>query len=96
MAYVHLSKSRGISLDQYGKVLDELGSDPITGQLLHIVGESDDALYIVDVWQSKGHADRFASERLFPAFARAGVRREGAHEDVGLDATVTVGSASKG
>lgn len=96
MAYVHISKSRGTSLDQYGKVLDELGSDPVTGQLLHIVGESGDTLYIVDVWQSKGHADRFASERLFPAFARAGVRPEGQHDEVELDATVTLGSASKG
>ena len=96
MAYVHLSKSRGISVDQYSKVLDELGSEPITGQLLHIVGESDDTLYIVDVWQSKGHADRFASERLFPAFERAGVRPETQHENVELDARVTLGSPLQG
>ena len=42
----------------------------------------DGELVIVDVWRSRADADRFAAERLFPAFERAGVT-----PDAGTDIT---------
>ncbi len=93
MSYVHLTKTPWVTVADYQRVVAELGTDPVNGQLVHIVGETDGTLHIVDVWQSKEHADRFASERLFPAFDRAGVRRGPGHEDIGINGTVTVGSA---
>ena len=48
--------------------------NPQAGRLALIVGEADGALHIVDVWDSKAHADHFAAERLIPAFQQAGVK----------------------
>lgn len=74
MPYVHVTRTPGISLQDYERVRTELGSAPIAGQQSHYVGETAGALHIVDVWESKTVADRFAAERLFPAFERASVR----------------------
>ena len=60
-------------MDEYTRVERELGPAPIAGQADHHVGVVDGALVIVDVWRSRADADRFAAERLFPAFERAGV-----------------------
>ena len=92
MSYVHITKTAGSSLDDHERVVHELGDQPVPGQLLHIVGESDSGLVTVDVWETKTHADRFASERLFPAFERAGVRPGPGSEHLELDGTVTFGS----
>jgi hypothetical protein len=35
---------------------------------------ADGVLQIIDVWTSKAEADRFAAERLFPAFQSSGMR----------------------
>ena len=51
-----------------------MGAERPDGNLHHMVGELDGSLCITDVWESKAHADRFAAERLFPAFEKAGVR----------------------
>jgi hypothetical protein len=93
VSYVHISKSPGVSVAEYERVLDELGPDPIAGQLLHIIGEAGGCLHIVDVWQSKAHADRFVSERLFPAFAQVGIVHSPGQDHVELNGTVVIGSA---
>lgn len=72
MPYVHISHTPGHSLVDYRRVDEALGDDPPEGNLLSIVGEADGALHIVDVWGSKAEADRFAAERLFPAFHKTG------------------------
>jgi hypothetical protein len=73
MSYVHITRSAGFDMDTYERVERELGSVPIDGQTSHHVGVVDGTLVIVDVWHSRADADRFAAERLFPAFERAGV-----------------------
>lgn len=73
MTYVHITKSPGIDRAAYDRVRAHLGDDRIEGQLSHIVGFSEGCLHTVDVWSSREHADRFAAERLFPAFAATGV-----------------------
>jgi hypothetical protein len=74
VAYIHITKSPGMDRSAYDRVRAHLGEDRIEGQLSHIVGFSEGSLHTVDVWASREHADRFAAERLFPAFAATGVR----------------------
>ncbi len=74
MPYTHISHIPGHSLGDYQAVADVLGPEPPAGRLALIVGEADGALHIVDVWDSKAHADHFAAERLMPAFQQAGVK----------------------
>jgi hypothetical protein len=74
MSYVHVTKSPGITMADYARVREHLGASPIKGQRSHYAGESAGALHVVDVWESKADADRFAAERLFPAFEGVGIR----------------------
>jgi hypothetical protein len=74
MPYVHVTRTPGITLEDYERVRTEMGTDPISGQQSHYAGVTAGALHTVDVWDSKAAADRFAAERLFPAFERASVR----------------------
>jgi hypothetical protein len=71
--YVHVSRSPGHTMDDYERVLQQLGAAPISGRTSHHAGLVDGSLVIVDVWGSRADADRFAAERLFPAFEKAGV-----------------------
>jgi hypothetical protein len=74
VSYVHISSSPGMNLQNYDELLRQLGPEPIAGQTSHLVGQVDGALVIVDVYESRVAADKFAAERLFPAFERAGLR----------------------
>ena len=74
MSYVHVTRSPGMSLADYQKVAEHLGHAPIAGRLSHHVGEQSGALLVVDIWEKRADADRFAADRLFPAFAAAGTR----------------------
>ncbi len=76
MSYVHFSRSPGVGINEYETVERELGPAPKAGRISHLVGVVDGALMIVDVWNSRADADRFAAEQLFPAFERAGVRHQ--------------------
>ena len=77
MSYVHITKTPDTTLADYRRVVAELGPAPIAGRRSHWVGEKAGALHIVDVWNSRADADRFASERLFAAFERAQLRTAG-------------------
>ena len=90
MAYIHISESPGMRLDDYQRVTAHLNGDLGEGHLVHIVGESGGTLHIVDVWESKAQADRFASERLFPAFERAGVQPGPDAAYTAMDGSVTI------
>lgn len=72
MTYIHMTKTPDQRLSDYRRVVAELGSDPIAGRRRHAVGEEGGALYVLDEWESRADADRFAAERLFPAFERSG------------------------
>lgn len=75
MAYLMITHTPGMSLKEYEVVKDELGPDPLAGNLVHLAAETvDGALVIADVWESSVAADRFAAERLFPAFGRTGLQ----------------------
>ena len=85
MSYVHITRSPGFGTAEYERVHREIGSDPIPGQAGHHVGVVDGTLVIVDVWDTRADADRFAAERLFPAFERAGVRPDSSVEIIAFD-----------
>jgi hypothetical protein len=81
MTYIQITRTPDMGLTEYTRVQAELGHETGAGHLLHRVGVVDGVLVIVDEWESRADADRFAAERLFPAFERAGVR-PGATTDV--------------
>ena len=91
MSYVHITRSPGFGMDEYERVDRELGPTPVDGQAGHHVGVVDGTLVIVDVWRSRADADRFAAERLFPAFERAGVTPDAAVEITAFE-TVAAGA----
>lgn len=72
MPYVHISHVPGRSLDDMRAVTDAVGDELPAGILLSIRGEDDAGIHIIDVWASRVDADRFAAERLLPAFTRTG------------------------
>ncbi|MEC3915550.1 hypothetical protein [Nocardia sp. CDC160] len=74
MSYIHITHTPGVGLKEYRKVREGLGPEPIEGNRLHIVGELDGVLHIVDVWDSAAAGDKFAAERLFPVFERLGIK----------------------
>ena len=72
MPYVHISRAPARSLNDFRAIRDEAGADSAPGHIGMVAGEADGELHIVDVWESKAQADRFAAEQLFPAFHRTG------------------------
>jgi hypothetical protein len=84
MTYILITRTPGMGLKEYQAVADELGPEPLAGNLVQLAGETTDgALLTVDVWESSVAADRFAAERLFPAFGRTGVGPGSRHLGVG-------------
>jgi hypothetical protein len=82
MSYIHITRSPGLSMAGYERIHREIGPAPVPGLIGHHVGVVDGTLVVVDVWDTRADADRFAAERLFPAFERAGV-----HPDAAVDIT---------
>lgn len=72
MTYVHVTRTPGKGMDDYQEILRHVGDEPVSGRTAHYAGTENGSLLIVDVWESRADADRFAAERLFPAFAAAG------------------------
>ncbi len=58
------------SIDQFDKVMANLGGEP-DGLEARYVGTVDGELRVISVWESQAHAERFMSERLGPALAKA-------------------------
>jgi hypothetical protein len=73
MTYIHVTKTPDMHVSDYQRVVAALGDEPVAGRVRHSAGEDGGALYTFDEWSSRADADRFAAERLFPAFESAGV-----------------------
>jgi hypothetical protein len=73
MASIHITRTPDQGLAEYEQLRRAVGDEPIDGQREHHVGVVDGALVIADVWESRAHADRFAAERLLPAFDQSAV-----------------------
>ena len=50
----------------------EIDSDPPEGLIFHSAGPIDGGWGVIDVWESRGHFDRFAQARLGPKVAELG------------------------
>jgi len=54
--------------DLYWKIVDELGPEPMAGQLLHLcVRRSDGKLQYIEVWESKELCAKAFDDRIHPA-----------------------------
>ena len=56
------------STANYDFAKEQIGEDPIAGLIVHTAGFDKDAgvFRIVDVWESKDHAERFIAQRVRP------------------------------
>ena len=59
--------------DTHLKIDAAVGDAPADGLIVHTAGPSDAGTRVVDVWESKEHADRFFRDRILPALAAVGV-----------------------
>ncbi len=61
-----------IDAEQYWKIIDELGPQPMAGQLLHLcLRRPEGGLYYLDVWEDEDSCTRAFEERVHPAVDRA-------------------------
>jgi hypothetical protein len=73
------------SIEQFDTVVAQFGGEP-DGLEARYVGTANGKLRVVTLWESKAHADRFFTETLGPALAKAlGPEPVGAPEVVGID-----------
>ncbi len=79
----------------YGRIVDELGPEPLAGSLLHLcLRRADGGLRYLDVWASEQDCERAFDERIHPAVDRAldGRRPEGEPVVTRLDVVHATGS----
>jgi len=74
------------SIEQFDAVLAQVGGNPDGLEARYAGTGQDGKLRVVTLWESKAHADRFFTETLGPALARAlGPEPVGAPEIVGIE-----------
>jgi len=85
MQWIAIATPPFASIDQFDKVMENVGAEP-DGLQARYVGSCDEGLRVVSLWESKAHADRFMAERLGPALAAAlGPEPAGAPAVLGID-----------
>lgn len=74
MAVCLIVEVPGGTLEQYDAVKEGLGTPSMgDGQISHVAGATNGGFCVVDVWESRGHFDRFMQERLGEQLGRANV-----------------------
>ncbi len=74
MAYVHITATRGKTIEDFRTVSAKHDAwQDIDGLLAMAAGSDESGLHVVTVWASKARKDRFEAEQLFPAFQAAGI-----------------------
>jgi hypothetical protein len=69
-----------IGPDLYGRIIEQLGPEPLAGSLLHLcVRRADGGLRYIDVWESEQACEQAFDERIHPAVDAAfgGTRPDG-------------------
>jgi hypothetical protein len=85
MKWITVATPPFTSIEQFDTVLAQVDGEP-DGLAARYVGMADGKLRIVTLWESKAHADRFFTDRLGPALAKAlGPEPVGAPEVIGID-----------
>ena len=74
MAFVHSTKAKGVTIEQFRAVSAKHNPpQDIDGLLAWAAGEDENGLNVVTIWQSQAHQERFAAEQLFPLFQEFGM-----------------------
>jgi len=74
MAFVHSTKAKGVSIEDFRAVsAKHIPPQDIDGLLAWAAGTDENGLNVVSVWESKAHLERWTAEQLFPAFAELGL-----------------------
>src|SRR6202044_109343 len=73
MAHIHVSKSKGQTIENYC-IVSSWHNPPqdIDGLLAWAAGTDEDGLNVVTVWEAKADQEGWAAEPLFPPFAELG------------------------
>jgi len=86
MQWITVATPSFASLEQVDAVIAQLDGPPDGMEARYIGTTSNGQLRVVSLWESKAHAERFLTEKLGPAVARAlGPEPNGASEVVGID-----------
>ena len=72
MPWAFVDTVKGASLDDYEKVAAELGAENVApdGLLVHVAGEFEGDLRVIEVWDSQQQYERFRDGQLIPAMVR--------------------------
>jgi hypothetical protein len=75
MAVAILMEFPGSTAEDYNRVMQQLGEDftPPEGAISHVSVAMEDALRVLDVWETREQFDEFYGSRLRRAFDAAGV-----------------------
>jgi hypothetical protein len=74
MAFVHIAHTKGRNIEDFRTVSAQHNPpQDIDGLLAQAAGSDESGLYVVSVWASRAHQERFAAEQLFPVFAELGM-----------------------
>jgi hypothetical protein len=85
MQWIAIATPPFASIDQFDKVMENVGAEP-EGLQARYVGSAADGLRVVTLWESKDAADRFFADRLGPALAKAlGPEPDGRPTVVGVE-----------
>jgi hypothetical protein len=77
MAFVQVTRTRGVTKDQYEAIRDQAtGGKLLDGELFFVDGYQDGELWILDGWATRDQCDR-GSEGWGQAMSAAGVSGEG-------------------
>jgi hypothetical protein len=78
MATCVISESPKINAELYEQVLQKVqqsGDFPPAGWIFQVVGQGD-IWRVISLWQSRDDFERFAAERLAPAWSELGISRD--------------------
>jgi hypothetical protein len=70
VAWGYVQSAVGVGFEWYERVSAELGDEPPSGLLVHLAGEHEGSLRVIEVWTSEDHYRRFRDERLVPALTK--------------------------
>ena len=85
MQWIAVATPPFATIDQFDRVMENLGPEP-DGLQARYAGTAEDGVRVVTLWESKDHADRFFTDRLGPALAKAlGPEPAGAPTVLGID-----------
>jgi hypothetical protein len=74
MAFVHVTATKGRTIEDFRTVSDKHNApQDIDGLLAWAAGSDDNVLNVVTVWKSRAHMERTSAEQLFPAFQALGL-----------------------